>query len=389
MRDNIVILETIEIKLNEVAKEYVSGLSLRESVLTINDAISLSVELLDESEQSHEVVHAHIIAKLLLQDKEEILEACVLGFGENRNKSIKNCGENWVDFVSAPMLSLLNAKPVLNANHFDEDDDYGVADCHGFVGLLIGRGVEDAYDLVSLQNEDLFKFVSEIAPPGRIHICKLVLRGENGKWIRNIEINGHGTIYFDSPQYEILPPENGYITSYAIFHYFGDDKHIESRQKVDDAIKLFIDIMFDFEGDMDKAFSALIENGYSPMLANSICCFTPTAFGRSLVSGLGITFDDNYIRLSTIENKKMELMSHAVFARSTVFAEIVKLEEPEKYKLLALCSSIVNMINDSLNQGANPEDLKTASTILTDPNMTENETHIALNKVIQELKRTS
>lgn len=384
LNENKIILNTIKHKLTESAQELTLELSLDEDSLTVNNVIRLSVEILEENEQSYELIHAHITASLELNDKGEVLDSCVLGFGDNRLASLKNCGENWVDFVSAPILSLLFAKAVLNADHFDEDDDYGVADCHGFVGPLIGRAVNDDFDINTLQKVDLFKYVSELAPPGRIHICKLVLRSEGGQWFRNIEINGHEVSYCDSPQYKILPPDSGYFTCYTVFHYLGDEKHVENRRKVDGAIKLFVDSMFVSGGDMDKAFDTLIRKGYSSMLANSICCFTPAAFGRSLVSGLGITFDDTYIRLSMDENKKMELMGHAVYARSTVIAERIKFEYPEKYKLVALCSSIVNAVNDSLNHGSSPEDLKTAPLILTDPAMTENETQLAIDKVKEE-----
>ncbi len=104
-----------------------------------------------------------------------------------------NAAQTWLRCVAPLFLSLIHARPVLQANHFTGKEDWGVRGFDGFVGpvaVRLGEGSLDAKELVAAP---FFSGAEELMSKGTLHLVKATLDTLKGRWKRSLEIDGHGS----------------------------------------------------------------------------------------------------------------------------------------------------------------------------------------------------
>jgi hypothetical protein len=155
-----------------------------------NRRLAVTAEVCDITEGK---VHAHIVSLLpnrAAPDGKDKLDACVLGFGATVFDAAKQAAEVWLRLAAAPVLSCLAARPLLDADHFEGSEPWGVPGGHGFVGPFLIRGGNNAIDPEVLARSDAFRFHAYPCD-GRPHLAKATLVGQDGRWTRHLEIDGH------------------------------------------------------------------------------------------------------------------------------------------------------------------------------------------------------
>ena len=197
--------------------EWGGPVELRDGQLSLKGGQLTLQARVHQDEGTHlAIAHAHIIAKI---QGYEPLDACVVAVHVNRTQGLRQAGQRWVDLVAGPVLSLVEARPMLGAVHFAGASAVGVRGAHGFVGNR-GCGTtprpEDAGD--PFPNTEPFAFASALAPPGTLHIAKVVLDASTGGPTRRIlEIDGHAASHTD-PEWHPVPDAPLMGIQYAVFH---------------------------------------------------------------------------------------------------------------------------------------------------------------------------
>ena len=133
-----------------------------------------------------------------------------------------------------------------------------------------------------------------------------------------------------------------------------------------EAIKIALPVFAEHKNsDWEVLENALINAGISPFLTKKLLEFMPLAFGRVFLDGMGIQFDDYYVRFDpqTERKKEMKLRDEPVYAESFWAASqiVTRQAAGEAFHAVAFRSSELHAINDALNTGSKPEDLVTAS----------------------------
>jgi hypothetical protein len=133
--------------------------------------------------------HVHVAARL--GTPVQSLDACVVGMGEDAGAAVTAAARVWLALVGAPILSLLEAVPVLAADHFDGTEAWGVPGCHGFVGPFLVRGDAEGLDMQALAQARAFSSEAPDFAPNTLHLLKATLVGNGERWRRTLEIDGH------------------------------------------------------------------------------------------------------------------------------------------------------------------------------------------------------
>lgn len=368
------VLRAIHSRLGEQDAQVVGTLALNEHELSVADGnVRLRAIVLHDPEWHPSIAHCHVVADFGRGELAVPLEACVVGVDDDRKRALANVAQSWVAAVAGPIFSLLRAREVMGATHFDGSERWGVAGCHGFAGPLIGRMIPDGFDLSVLSEAPTFDSVAEMAPPGVLHLAKVTLRpGEGGRWVRSIELDGHAAAHeeqgWDAP---VPAPANGVISQFALFHFGGQVAAVDERRRTDDAIRRFVSI-FGRTGDTVSAERELLESGAADVvLAHDVAQFVPLALGRIIFGAMGPTFSPEFVRVmsngQTVTG--LRLMRQPVFARtlSAIGHEMLAGEHREAARRLALSGPEFNAINNALNAGVTLENSKLLPTVVPDP----------------------
>jgi hypothetical protein len=166
-------------------------------------------------------VHAHVISWLpnrAAPDGKDRLDACVMASGATTGAGMQQAADVWLHLVGAPVLSCLAARPLLDADHFDGHEEWGIPGGHGFVGPVLVRGAKSGdIDLSALAGSPAFQCAGYPAD-GRSHLAKVTLLGRDGRWERHIEIDGHTETHRDEDWRGLPPPTSALIcTRFAVF----------------------------------------------------------------------------------------------------------------------------------------------------------------------------
>ena len=95
--------------------------------------------------------------------------------------------------------------------------------------------------------------------------------------------------------------------------------------------------------------------------------FVPLAFGRSLLDGMGIRFEDDYVRVDAGGNERMRrrLADEPVYVAALKLAPIVMQSMgQDAFMAIAGRSSELQAVNAALNAGSAPADLQASTPVL-------------------------
>jgi hypothetical protein len=107
----------------------------------------------------------------------------------------------------------------------------------------------------------------------------------------------------------------------------------------------------------DELYDAMSEAGIPDPIADRAYKFTQTAWGRTILDGLGVQFDADYLCF----NAAGDVIESGQIADQPYFAVAVRLApqyaQSPGFQRFVLMSADVNAVNNALNAGSKPEDL--------------------------------
>lgn len=320
MHDGDVLLLALLEELSRLDRHIVCGASLGpDSLSFFNGQAHIVVGFVHEADAT--MAHCHIVTSFDKDDRDSV-DACCVGVDSDRSKAIRKAARVWIQSVAPSILSVLHAKSVLSARHFDGSQPWGVSEGDGFVGPMIIGGTDVEIPFGAFEDCGLFDFAPEIASPGNIHLARVALSANaDGLWTRVIEVDGHDAAFCDENWEADEPaPPRAHVIIYAVFHYGGDQEKISERREIDSAIRRFV---------REKSHSNPLKYAGTPHrvttdteLMRRVAHFTPLAFARFLRPNIGVEFSPMYFSLNPDGTmQQYVLMREPVFARSVVLAE--------------------------------------------------------------------
>lgn len=368
MSESQIVLQALHDALAKVDPEVIGGLELKnDSLWAFQNNLRLEAIVYQDPDAHTDSAHCHIVSHLG-NDTSGNLDACIVGFGDNRESAIRDAAKVWVQVVGGPVFSMLNARPVLGAEHFDGSQIYGVAGSHGFVGTLIGRLLPGAVDLAPLIELNVFDYADAMAPPGMMHLAKTTMNASPNGWTRHVEINGHRASHLDNPwPVDFASPQHGIAIQFALFHYGDNPAAVAERQEIDDAIRGFV-AKYAETRDLFDAEDRLAETTVGPELAHDISNAIPIAFGRVMFGDIGVEYPRDYIRITRdgLPIDGLHLMRNPVFARCKMLAFEIQESDVDSFKEISLLGAEINTINNAMNAGSEVSDLTLYPTIMSD-----------------------
>jgi hypothetical protein len=109
----------------------------------------------------------------------------------------------------------------LDATHFSGTELWGIPGGHGFVGPFVVRGDAGSVDMEMLPQSAAFQF-DGYPRDGRRHLVKSTLFGQNERWTRHLEIDGHSEAHVDDDWRGIPAPRTPVMcVRFAVFDMIG------------------------------------------------------------------------------------------------------------------------------------------------------------------------
>lgn len=165
-------------------------------LMTRDRRLAITAEVREYAEGN---LHGHVTCWLpnaSAPDGKDALHACVPGSGATLTEAAERAAAIWLRLVGAPVLACLAAQPVLDADHFEGSEPWEIPGGHGFVGPFAVRGARGAIDLEQVAQGDAFRFAG-YPRDGRPHLAKATLLGQNSRWTRHLENDGHASLHAD------------------------------------------------------------------------------------------------------------------------------------------------------------------------------------------------
>jgi hypothetical protein len=118
-------------------------------------------------------------------------------------------------------------------------------------------------------------------------------------------------------------------------------------------------------GGLSVIRSELEKAGISPQLATEIIEFLPLALARAMLEGMGVHFEDYYVR----QTAQGRVIGEKLLADEPVFREALTLADElsgggEAFVAVAGWSTEYQAINKAMNSGSRPEDLQCAPPVV-------------------------
>lgn len=358
-----IVLHRLCEELQQLDRKIVGTPQIVDDVLVSLDGnLRISVIVHTDAEIHPAIAHCHVIAEL--QQPPGTLDACVMGINQNRQLALADAAGSWVELVAGPLFSLLHNQSVLQAKKLDADNLYGISGADAYVGPLRFRMFDKPVDVNVVNESPMLDCVAAMAEPSDLHLVKVTLESKGAEgWVRNIEMDGHIANHADRPWRDLAAVrQSGVASRFAVVRFDNSAAWIAERQRLDDAIRRFVELYLEV-ADTHVAADRLRAEGIDEKLAHQIRELVPIALGRNLLAGLEIAFPPDYIRLradgSIVPN--LMLMSEPVFARASILDW--RLREAglgDAVKGLATSGAEFNAINNALNGGTSAEALKNA-----------------------------
>lgn len=104
--------------------------------------------------------------------------------------------------------------------------------------------------------------------------------------------------------------------------------------------------------------AGLLRAGLSKEQAHDAIRFIPLAFGREVLTGVGVEFSDTYVRLVGSQQDERALNDEPFFREALALAPVVAAEAGfDVFNAIAMQSSEFQALNSALNAGAQVENL--------------------------------
>ncbi|WP_165071366.1 hypothetical protein [Paludisphaera rhizosphaerae] len=309
------------------------------------------------------MIHLHILATLHDYD-DEVLDACIVGMGENREAALAQAAVIWITCVAGPIRSFLDDRPVCSsckagvkggdASKGYCPGDYGLAPgLRSYVGPAISRGFTD--DRATSRLDDTkpwFRFAAESAAPRRVHLAKatILAKGKAG-WNRELEIDGHDVSHVD-PDWPagVRVSEVGYLTRFAVFAFPDDSPEVARQAELDRTIRRFAEDFSKYES-VDPLMEDMVAQGFDPDLVHEVESLSTIAFGRLLFEPYGLQYSPTIIRARRDGRIETDVPLMGVPAYSRARAVGARLRETmpmEQFRSLCLYNAESNAIMQAM-----------------------------------------
>ncbi|MEM6928980.1 MAG: hypothetical protein AAF602_18720, partial [Myxococcota bacterium] len=345
------VLDAIHDRLAREPVDVISPLTDEGDVLTLlAGKVEIAVVIRHDEGAHPAIAHAHVLVTLR---GEAPLVASVVAVHADRAKGLAGVGETFCDVVAGPVFSFVHGRPVMNAVAFDPTGPDGVRGQRGFVGPRLVRGLADgAPD--PFEGVPTFDYAEALAPPGPVHIAKVVFDVRSGQRIRRtIEVDGHAASHVDGTWApDRSPPANIVGLRYAVFHAPDRPAQVRRHRALDEAIEAFVE-HFAATRERDAAADRLATSGVDPRLVHEIRLFVPAAFARLVFEDrlpLSTTF--TRVRKDGWVDEGLPFMRERPFARATVLGTTrIERDGVQLAQEIAMTASEVAAIQHSLQQG--------------------------------------
>ena len=138
------------------------------------------------------------------------------------------------------------------------------------------------------------------------------------------------------------------------------------------AVQLYVQSCVELEGKPDEVIvEAMERRGCPVVLAIDAARYAPIAFARQFLDGMGITFSDEYLVLSAngkIEERGALSSNHLYKEAFRVAPEIMS---KQLIATVVFRSSEANAVNNAMNAGSKPENLRLAPVLMFSGQPTE------------------
>ena len=253
------------------------------------------------------MVHGHVFATLHEHD-DEVLDACLVGMGDNRDAGLAQAAFVWMTCVAGPIRSFLDNKPICmtcqagvadgDASQGYSQGDYGLPNLRAYVGPFIARGFEGSNAQSALDDtKPWFRFAAESAAPRRVHLAKatILAQGKAG-WRRELEVDGHDVSHVD-PDWPVgvRGPEFGYLTRFAVFEFPRNSAEIARRAELERTIRHFAENYGKYEN-VDQLMNDMISQGFDAELVHEVESISTIAFSRTFFEPFGMQYPATIIR---------------------------------------------------------------------------------------------
>lgn len=337
--------------------------------------VTLRAILHDLEQRSDRSVHAHVHATLHDYD-DEVLDACVMGMGDDLEAAVAEAAVIWITSVAGPIKSFIDGTPVCmtcQAGVVDGDvskgfsrGDYGLPGLRAYVGPSISRGFERQEVQAAIDDsKPWFRYAAESAAPRRVHLAKATIlsKGKAG-WDRELEIDGHEVSHHD-PNWPagVRGPDFGYLTRFAVFEFPRNSNVISQRNELERTIRFFAEHFSDYES-VDQLMSEMIGQGFDADQVHEVESISTIAFGRMFFEQHGVQYDPTIIRArrdGRIETG-IPLMSIPAYSRARALVPLLSESmSTEDIQTLCLYNAESNAIMQALDQHGDDLDLSSMS----------------------------
>jgi hypothetical protein len=342
-----------------------------EGLQLFDGRVTLRAELHEDETPSDGLVHMHVITTLHEHD-DEVLDACLMGVGRDREQALQEASVIWITCVAGPIKSFVDGRPVCmtcqagvqggDASAGYVEGDYGLAGLRAYVGPSIARGFDDERIHSAIdETKPWFRFAAESAAPRRIHIAKatVVSNGKAG-WRRELEVDGHEVSHHD-PHWPagVDGPEFGYMTRFAVFELPRNSSEMARRAELERTMRHFAEHFLRYES-IDSLMAEMVQQGFDTDMVHEVESISTIAFGRALFEQLGVKYASTVIRARRDGSVEMDvpLMSIPAFSRARVLAEQLRSTLPaETFQALCLYSAESNAIQQAIEAHGDELDL--------------------------------
>lgn len=278
-----------------------------EALQLFDGRVTLRAELNDGEEPREGTVHAHVFTTLHEHD-DEVLDACLLGLGKDREGALAEAAVIWITCVAGPIKSFIDGTPICmtcqagveggDASEGYSQGDYGLPGLRAYVGPSISRGFDDErVQSVIDDRKPWFRFAAESAAPRRVHMAKstIVSCGKDG-WRRELEIDGHDVSYQD-PDWPagVEGPDFGYFTRFAVFEFPRNSTEIRRRAELERTVRHFAEHFSQYDS-VDRLMEDMVSQGFDADLVHETESISTIAFGRTFFEPHGVQYASTVIR---------------------------------------------------------------------------------------------